>query len=277
MKYVVHCSTHAGQTGEEYLTPTQRAQRQIRRLKTLLQQAKLDLEQKDSDIFRLTKEVVELRLYKASLNSPEDKSNSSNSDVLTVRENTPESPPPNGVLINTPMVTSCTDSGHFEEPTTKEQGVETDPDQREKLIEFYENKLQDLSKQHGEETQELKREHNDRVEALLKTLSEVNERYCVLMPDCESAKERIRELEKELDDCSSQLKDNEEKHRRVYLKLYQEHKDVLDGTCSNGTVATLGDTSVAAATGSIISRVSVADLLHQLHVTQIELDNIKVS
>lgn len=86
MKYVVHCSSHAGQTGEDYLTPTQRAQRQIRRLKELLTQARIDLEQRDSEILRLTKEVVELRLFKASLSSPEERSNSS--DAVTVRENT---------------------------------------------------------------------------------------------------------------------------------------------------------------------------------------------
>lgn len=86
MKYVVHCSSYAGQTGESYLTPTQRAQRQIRRLKELLAQARTDLEQKDSEILKLTKEVVELRLFKASLSSPEDRSNSS--DAVTVRENT---------------------------------------------------------------------------------------------------------------------------------------------------------------------------------------------
>lgn len=85
MKYVVHCSTYAGQTGEEYLTPTQRAQRHIHRLKVLLSQARMDLEQRDSEILRLTKEVVELRLFKASLSSPEDRSNSS--DAVTVREN----------------------------------------------------------------------------------------------------------------------------------------------------------------------------------------------
>ncbi|XP_053677012.1 protein quick-to-court [Anopheles nili] len=86
MKYVVHCSSHAGQTGGDYLTPTQRAQRQIRRLKELLSQARCDLEQRDSEILRLTKEVVELRLFKASLSSPEERSNSS--DAVTVRENT---------------------------------------------------------------------------------------------------------------------------------------------------------------------------------------------
>lgn len=57
--------------------------RQVKKLKHLLQQARKDLEQKDSDILKLTKEVVELRLYKAALNSPEDKSNSS--DAVTVR------------------------------------------------------------------------------------------------------------------------------------------------------------------------------------------------
>lgn len=52
MKYVVHCSSYAGQTGEDYLTPTQRAQKHIRRLKILLSQARMDLEQRDSEILR---------------------------------------------------------------------------------------------------------------------------------------------------------------------------------------------------------------------------------
>lgn len=52
MKYVVHCSNYAGQTGDDYLTPTQRAQRHIRKLKVLLSRARLDLEQRDSEILR---------------------------------------------------------------------------------------------------------------------------------------------------------------------------------------------------------------------------------
>jgi hypothetical protein len=35
MKYVVHCSPHMDGT-EDYLTPTQRANRQIRRLKVII-------------------------------------------------------------------------------------------------------------------------------------------------------------------------------------------------------------------------------------------------
>lgn len=51
-KYVFHSSTHAGQTGADYLTPTQRAQKQINRLKFLLSQARGDLVQRDSEILR---------------------------------------------------------------------------------------------------------------------------------------------------------------------------------------------------------------------------------
>ncbi|XP_044737829.1 uncharacterized protein LOC123299627 isoform X2 [Chrysoperla carnea] len=324
MKYVVHCSSHAGQTGDEYLTPTQRAQRQIRRLKSLLQQAKLDLEQKDSDIFRLTKEVVELRLYKASLNSPSDDKSNSSSEVVTVCENTPDDspnqpvnetvsnetkillqqqlsasiqsqtvPPPalsstSSVPTEDTMQTSCTtDSGHFDDlvgasPShqLRDKAVETDEEiedrdeERKKLIEYYENKLQELTRLHGDETQELKRQHNDRVEALLKTLSEVNERYCQLMPDYETAKERIRDLEKQLDDVVTQLKDSEEKQKKIYLKLYADTKDSKD-VADGGAVVANGDVTPGASTSTALSRVSVADLLHQLQVTQIELDNIK--
>lgn len=52
MKYVVHCSNYAGLTGADYLTPTQRAQKCINRLKLLLSQAHLDLQHRDSEILR---------------------------------------------------------------------------------------------------------------------------------------------------------------------------------------------------------------------------------
>lgn len=119
---MVHCNQHAGATGEDYLTPTQRAHKQVKRLKTLLQKAQNDLEQKDSDIVKLTKEVVELRLYKAALNSPEDKSNSS--DAVTVRENNEEQVTTaidhiDGTVVSNHVGMTCSyaDSGHFEDFT----------------------------------------------------------------------------------------------------------------------------------------------------------------
>lgn len=85
-----------------------------------MHQAQIELEQKDSDILKLTKEVVELRLYKAAICSPEDRSNSS--DAVTVRENnsdeqiTPESVNENGQIQNCQdSGGSHVDSGNFED------------------------------------------------------------------------------------------------------------------------------------------------------------------
>lgn len=98
----------------------------------MLKEARKEIEEKDQEIFRLTKEVVELRLYKASLNSPDERTDSS--DALTVRENNPFSPesptkdlPDEGTLPkvaspDTPekrapsdLPSSLADSGHFED------------------------------------------------------------------------------------------------------------------------------------------------------------------
>lgn len=119
---MVHCSEHSGATGDDYLTPTQRAHKEVKRLKHLLHQTQKELDVKDTDILRLTKEVVELRLYKAALNSPEDKSNSS-SDAVTVREVNidEEQDLGDGIVENhlggAEQTSSCADSGHYEDLT----------------------------------------------------------------------------------------------------------------------------------------------------------------
>ncbi|XP_071451128.1 protein quick-to-court isoform X2 [Hetaerina americana] len=60
-KYVMHCSPHLEGSEETYLTPTQRAVRQIRKLKVVLHQAKKEIEQRDAEIIQLKKELMELR------------------------------------------------------------------------------------------------------------------------------------------------------------------------------------------------------------------------
>lgn len=301
MRYVLHCSSHAGLAGEEYLTPTQRAQKQIRKLKNLLGQAKKDLEKKDSEIFHLTKEVVELRLYKASLCSPEDKSNSS--EIVTIRENA------EGVLENIPehnetcgtsydvtdghmfktetpthcrneMQGSFTDSGHFDDLTnsslhSKESILHHDvccmteanehETERRSLIEFYDKKIEDVMRNHVGETQELKKVHNDKVEALLQKLSDVNSRYCELLPNYEQAKEKILQLEKQLEELSRQLKDNDTRHGDVYLQMY--NKGIEAGRLEVEKDGVPGEGAV--------SRVSVEELLEQLQITQTELENVR--
>lgn len=96
-----------------------------------MKEARKEIDEKDREILRLTKEVVELRLYKASLNSPDERTDSS--DALTVRENNPFSPespskdlPDEGTAEKsiaspetpekrTDLPSSLADSGHFED------------------------------------------------------------------------------------------------------------------------------------------------------------------
>ncbi|KAJ8953578.1 hypothetical protein NQ318_003000, partial [Aromia moschata] len=296
MKYVFHCNQHAGATGEDYLTPTQRAHRQVKKLKYLLQQAKKDLEQKDSDILKLTKEVVELRLYKAALNSPEDKSNSS--DAVTVRENTSEDVTPLEAGIPNHVINemsgSCADSGHFEDCTnssvhskdsvlfddhrspyklklveTSDKGVTADisgsqEEERHKLIMEYEKRLQELVRTHEDESYQMKQKHNDKVEELLQRITDINTRYWQLVPELETAKDRIKELEQQLEEASKKLEEQE-----------QEAKETSDVLTKKQGEASVKESVVVELAHQNPSRVSVPELLQELQVTKNELENIK--
>lgn len=307
MKYVVHCNQHAGATGEDYLTPTQRAHKQVKKLKQLLFQAQKDLEQKDSDIIKLTKEVVELRLYKAALSSPEDKSASS--DVVTVRENNAhtEATTPtetdfsegiSSLVPNHLMTNSCTDSGHFDdfsnssvhskdslhlselchqspckrkiETADKATSVDLGPyefdGEHHRLINEYEIRIQELVKTHEDESHLLKQKHNDKVEELLLRISEINARYWELVPDLDAAKERIKELEQSLDDACRKLEESEDKSKQMYLQMYRQGQQAAKLE---------QEKHVNELAASSPSRISVPELLHQLQVTQEELDNVK--
>lgn len=98
-----------------------------------MKEARKEIDEKNRELLRLTKEVVELRLYKASLNSPDERTDSS--DALTVRENNPFSPespskdlPDEGTAeksiaspetpekrMHADLSSSLADSGHFED------------------------------------------------------------------------------------------------------------------------------------------------------------------
>lgn len=301
-KYVVHCSTYAGQVGNDYLTPTQRAQRQIRRLKELLQQARLDVEQRDSEIMKLTREVVELRLFKASLDrSSPERSNSS--EAVTVRENNdpktsadvspivvdPEEELRHAHRLSSGHLTerllassSLADSGHFDDMTSssraavlreevEEEDRETAASQEEnraQLVAVYERRIAELMHEHDEKSTDAKRAHNDHVEALLSKLADGQSRYSELMLDHESAKEKIRELERKLDELQARLNEEMDEKNKMYLdKFRREH----------GDEPIAGPSRMADPPVVMRSRVSVADLMQQLQVTQDELENIKVS
>ncbi|XP_044272437.1 myosin-11 isoform X2 [Tribolium madens] len=287
MKYVFHCSQHSGATGEDYLTPTQRLHRQVKKLKILLHQAKKELDDKDSDILKLTKEVVELRLYKAAFNSPEDRSNSS--DAVTVRENTDEQITPDvdtadRSVVQNEMTNSYTDSGHFDDyinsPVATRSPMKRKMDLADKaitaalgdnnehtnLILEYERRLQELVKTHEEETHQLKQKHNDKIEELLERITEINKRYWELVPELDLAKSKIKELESQLEDACQKLAQQEEKQKKTYLEMYQKGQEAANLERENRVIE-------IAKQGP--SRISVPELLEELQVTKNELENIK--
>ncbi|KAK5641765.1 hypothetical protein RI129_010312 [Pyrocoelia pectoralis] len=275
-KYVVHCSEHSGATGGDYLTPTQRAHRQIKRLKQLLHQTQTELDLKDTDILKLTKEVVELRLYKAALNSPEDNETDRSRSHIGVEKGS-----------------SCADSGHYEDlcnssvhskesvidenispykVKTADVGISVDlgprdlQSEHQRLIVEYERRLQELVRNHEEECHQMKRKHNDKVDELLQRLSDVNARYWELVPDLDSAKQHIKELEQQLEDACKKLEEEERKHKESYLQMYNKGQEAAKLE---------HDRQISEVAETHNSRVSVPELLHQLEETQNELEKVK--
>lgn len=324
-KYVVHCSNHTSDN-EQYLTPTQRAARQVRKFQALLKEARKEIEEKDREIFRLTKEVVELRLYKASLNSPDERTDSS--DALTVRENNPFSPespnkdlPDEGTLqkITSPetpekrapsdLPSSLADSGHFEDgsihskdsvyipevqresihvtttPNTVPESNTSDTfirsvtetperdEERRKLVNLYESRIEEMHRRHIDELQELKQKHNDKVESLLNQLAEVNTRYCEVRPSVDAAEARARELEAELETVKTELveqkallNEQEERNKQMYLRMYTKGQEAARLEQADQIYEHVHQSP---------PKVTVAELLQQLTITQAELENIK--
>lgn len=120
---------------------------------------------------------------------------------------------------------------------------------------------------HEEESHQLKQKHNDKVEELLQRISDINTRYWELVPDLEAARERIKELEGKLDEACRKLEEQSDKHKQMYLEMYKQGQEAA---------RLEHEKCVLEAAQQSPSRVSVPELLHQLQVTQNELENIKV-
>ena len=97
--------------------------------------------------------------------------------------------------------------------------------QRQELVSMYEQRIEELIRTQDGINSEMKRSHNDKVEALLQKLAECNTRYADIVPDYEHAKERIRELEKQLEDLQRKLAEHEDKQNKMYLHMYQQGQE----------------------------------------------------
>ncbi|CAI6361317.1 unnamed protein product [Macrosiphum euphorbiae] len=173
--YLHYCPSNIG--SEEYLTPTQRSSRTIRNLRRLLNDAHSELNDKDTEIDRLNKENIELKV-KCGYETANDSIAEGNEDEDTARfipskEQTPErdSTKLSRSFLNPSP--SPADSGHGDEY-----------DEAKKLRQAYD---------------ELREKHNDKIEELLKRLGELHEKYYGLKPLLDEAYIKIKELEMEND------------------------------------------------------------------------------
>uniref|UniRef100_A0A1B6DGY6 GRIP domain-containing protein n=1 Tax=Clastoptera arizonana TaxID=38151 RepID=A0A1B6DGY6_9HEMI len=224
-RYVVHCSPHST-AGDEYLTPTQRANRTIRKLKSLLTEAQSEIEEKDRQILRITKEVVQLRLLKVDSAAEVTEPDSSGRLNDTINEQAPITM--NGGRLSSPLVVdlpaSLADSGHFEDLSNGKDWfprAHRDATQKE---------TEQLQRQHEDIIRDLKEKQNDRVDALLLRITETNDRYYDQRSKLEDQKIRIGELEKENnklkeDKSSDQRKIEELRVSNEQLKLQLENLD----------------------------------------------------
>ncbi|XP_034945691.1 liprin-alpha-1 isoform X2 [Chelonus insularis] len=312
-KYVVHCSNYNGDS-EHYLTPTQRAARQIRKFQSLLNIAREKIEEKDQEILRLTKEVVELRLYKASLNSPDDRTDSS--DALTVRENNPFSPEspckdlpeeneasspktpekrPNNTNEFSEFPVSLADSGHFEDESitlkdsTEVTVVDSSITPKKENENTFVNVLSDDARQkiidhYESQIEEMHRRHIDEIQELKQ---KHNDKMESLLSQFSELNTRFCELRPSLDAAEAKVRELEAELERKKVQLDEQkvlfdeqeerNKQMYLKMYAKGQEAARLEKSdpILEQAQEITPKVSVTELLQQLSVTQAELENVK--
>lgn len=89
-----------------------------------------------------------------------------------------------------------------------------------------------------------------------------------MVPDYEQAKEKIQELEKQLDEVVARLQEQEKSQKDLYLQMYNKGVQTAKFEQQEQLALVVANKQP--------STVSVAELLQQLQVTQTELDNIRV-
>ncbi|GFX76408.1 uncharacterized protein TNCV_5090481 [Trichonephila clavipes] len=342
-KYVLHCDRHLVKQ-EEYLTPTQRKDKEIRQLKSaLMKQTKncdeknMEIERLKDDLRRLQDAIAELQVGKHNImNSSQESDNldslnaknsseisfesndSDRSDIQTVTNNHDDSgvsnvmsmsprnssefddldTQPNKILTADKAVS--TDISYFDfSPVSKADPNESEyslrnvsdasfvdspsvsmtPDEKmalaaapklyqefEKFFTTYKEELEQLRSQHKEHYQDLKEGFNVRVDDLLQKLTEANSRYLELRPLFDKTQEKIHSIESQLIEVRKDIETQEDYHNQMYLKMYRKGQET----------ARLEQADEALDFSPHLSkRVSVPDLLRQLHQLEMELDQTK--
>lgn len=183
-RYIVHCSPQRTDP-DEYLTPTQRANSTIRKLRSMLSDAQSEVAARDEEIARLTRELVELRLGSVDDSGPGDEV-----DSPIRRRGAPERMSPH----------SLSDSGHFEELSPEPTVIR--------------NQLSPCQVSPSAS-----------IDALVQKLAEANERYYELKPRYEDVCRRLEELEFEKNELQAKYEASEENHKRTYLEMFKKGQE----------------------------------------------------
>jgi len=222
-RFALHCSTPTG--SETYLTPTQRANRSIRRLKSLLKESYSDIRYKDFEIQRLTRELVELRLEYAHCKKADAVDTANVEDSADATEATDAADPGDASHGTTP---SLADSGLFDDVHlnhSKESLVERDADtttwsiEKRRLLNSHAEQISDMKRQFADEMQTMRGRLTDRLEQSLGQLGDSNARYASLLNSYESNREELKRAEKDSQLLREKLADQERRLSRFQIEI----------------------------------------------------------
>jgi len=281
-RYIVHCTTPPN-LHEDYLTPTQRANATIRQLSSLLNDTQNRLAEKEKEINQLTKEMVELRILKAEGASedakPEEEGREEKVMVNGSDKVDTSTPEPWLRVTSTPCGRSSTelcgislaDSGHFEDPSPH-----SSPSTRTFIPE---KDIEKIKVQHLEELRALKESSNSKVESLLEKLAEANEKYFELRPQVDELQKKIEALEKEKVDLRNQFEEKEERHKTMYLQMFNKGQEAAYFQESEENTKPQGNLKLPQTIDNNKDGppqvVSVPNLVKELEVTRQELESVK--
>jgi len=222
MRFALHCSTPTG--SETYLTPTQRANRNIRQLKSLLKESYTDARYKDFEIQRLTRELVELRLEHAQCKKADAAVAAADGADGADAGETPDAG--DASAGTTP---SLADSGLFDDVHlnhSKESLAERDADtttawsiEKRRLLNSHAEQIGDMKRQFADEMQSVRGRLTDRLEQSLGQLGDSNARYGNLLASFELNREELKRAEKDAQLLRDKLAEKERCLSRFQIEI----------------------------------------------------------
>ncbi|XP_075550881.1 GRIP domain-containing protein quick-to-court isoform X4 [Dermacentor variabilis] len=231
---VLHCQRPV--ETDNYLTPTQRKDRELRQLRAALARATTEARLRDERLRELTAQLQSLQTSQGLSvegSSVEERAaegvslgdSGISSDVLPSHtESVPEEVPEmEGGDEGSTGPQAAAASGL---PESQAVSGESD-DSTESFPE------EEATRRHpsaGSETlrrkyRQLKHRYEQRTESLLQMLGDLNAKYLELRPAYESTQERLRHLERELSEARAEIEKQERWHSEMYLKMYRKGQE----------------------------------------------------